>query len=449
MATIFLRSTDGSDSDNGSTWALAKRTIKAASVAAGNGGTVYVSQSHNEVYTGVLTICPAIGVPASPLKIFCVDDTLPAPTGLTTGAVITTTGNGSNHINLASGAFVYIDGIKFVAGSSDGSQANITMCEGSLAPAWAKLKNCYCHLASTNTSSRIGQTAVTSTQGDSLLEFDNVITQYNNTSLGIGLKGDLTWSNTVTPVAGSVIPQYMFWPNNGAPYGTATIKNVDFSALSAAALIPADTYCANRFIFTNCKFPNGMIIANNNPVGQGGVSVTCVNCDSSGVNYQYYTKKYQGEIFDDDSIVSTSGSSVSRKMIASTGAMLYSPLNSDPLVVYNTVTGVSLNAAIDIINTGITLRNDQVWMEVEYPLSSTNTFYSKASDGQTHILAPSGNQTLSTTVWLNTGSFSNPIRQTLDVNFTPMMTGLIYCTIKLAVPNITIYYDRKIRVTLS
>lgn len=448
MATIFLRSTDGNDSDDGLSWTNAKATIKAACIAAGNGGIVYVSQNHNESYTGVLTICPAIGIPSNPLKIFCVDDTLASPTGLTTGATITTTGAGSNHINLASGAFVYINGLRFIASSSNGSQSHISMCEGDLSPSWAKLENCNCELASTSTSSRIGQTAITASMDDSLLEFNGVSTKYNNTSQGIALKGDFKWYNTSNPVIGSIIPQYLFWPNNGAPYGVANIKNLDFSSLSAAALIPVDTYCSNRFIFTNCKFPNGMIIGNNQSVGQGGISITCINCDSSGVNYQYYTKKYQGEIFDDDSVVAIDGATISRKMISSTGATLYSTLACDPLVVYNTLTGYPLNAAVEIINSGVTLRNDEIWLEVEYPSSNTHTLYAKASDGKTHILAPSGTQTLSTTIWLNTGGFSSPVRQTLDVDFTPMMSGLIYCTVKLARSSTTVYFDRKIRMTV-
>lgn len=448
MATVFLRSTDGNDSDDGLSWANAKARIKSACVTAGNGGTVYVSQNHYEIYTGVLTICPAIGLPSNPLKIFCVDDTLASPTGLTTGATVITTGAGSNHINLASGAFVYINGLRFIAGSSNGSQANISICEGDLSPSWSKLENCNCELASTSTSSRIGQTAITASMDDSLLEFENVTTKYNNTSLGISLKGDFVWTNTSNPIIGNVIPQFLFWPSNGAPYGVASIKNLDFSSLSASALIPADTYCSNRFIFTNCKFPNSMIIGNNNPVGQGGISITCINCDSSGVNYQYYTKKYQGEIFDDNSVITVDGSTISRKMISSTGATLYSTLDCDPLVVYNTLTGYPLNAAVEIINSGVTLRNDEIWLEVEYPSSSVNTLYSKVSDGKTHILAQSGIQTLSTTLWLNTGEFSSPVRQTLDVDFTPMMTGLIYCTVKLAKPSTIVYFDRKIRMTV-
>ncbi len=70
MAVIYLRSTDGSDADNGSTWALAKATLAAALTAAGAGGTVYVSQVHAETQAGAMTLTSP-GTEASPVRVIC------------------------------------------------------------------------------------------------------------------------------------------------------------------------------------------------------------------------------------------------------------------------------------------------------------------------------------------------------------------------------------------
>lgn len=50
MATIYVRSSDGSDSDDGSTWALAKATYQAAATAAGTDGIVYMDDPHRETF---------------------------------------------------------------------------------------------------------------------------------------------------------------------------------------------------------------------------------------------------------------------------------------------------------------------------------------------------------------------------------------------------------------
>jgi len=73
VATIYCRSSDGSDADNGSTWALAKATLAAAITAAGNGGIVYVAKGHTET-NGTFTFSGPTSV-ANTCRIIAVDDT--------------------------------------------------------------------------------------------------------------------------------------------------------------------------------------------------------------------------------------------------------------------------------------------------------------------------------------------------------------------------------------
>lgn len=110
MATIYLRSTDGNDADNGSTWALAKATLAAAITAAGAGGTVYMSQAHAESGS---TITLDGGTAASPTVVLCVNDGAAPPTALATTGSIATTTSGAITIN----GFLYIYGVVFNLGS--------------------------------------------------------------------------------------------------------------------------------------------------------------------------------------------------------------------------------------------------------------------------------------------------------------------------------------------
>ena len=56
MATIYVRSTDGNNADNGSTWALAKATIAGAAAIDAAGDTVFVSDAHAESTAGAVTL---------------------------------------------------------------------------------------------------------------------------------------------------------------------------------------------------------------------------------------------------------------------------------------------------------------------------------------------------------------------------------------------------------
>lgn len=449
MATIFLRSTNGNDSNDGLSWATAKSTLNNAALAAfepNDGGTIYVSKNHIESTGSTLALCQGAGHPYDHLKVICVDDTSNPthPTGLATGAIIETIG--TSHLFLANNSYVYYNGITFIAGSGSSSTVNIYKSSG-LGFNVVKLENCLCYMASDGSSSRIGPLSAGGTRATEL-EFINTQVKFTNVGQCVGVRGLFIWRDTNNPVLGPIIPNSLIQPVVGGVYEKNILSNLDLSTISGVLVsnFSASTNWETNFI--NCKFANNVNITSGTMVSGNAQVVTCINCDSSGVNYQYYTKKYQGEIFDDDSVVAVDGSTIARKMISSTGVSLYNTLQCDPLVVYNTLTGYPLNAAVEIINSGVTLRNDEIWLEVEYPSSSTHTLYARASDGKTHILATSGNQTLSTTAWLNTGGFSSPIRQTLDVDFTPMMSGLIYCTVKLARPATTVYYDRKLRLSV-
>lgn len=451
MPTIFLRSSGGNDENDGLSWATAKFTLNHAALAAtstglNDGGTVYVSKNHIESTGSTLVLCYQAGLPYDPLKVICVDDNgnPPNPTDLATGAKIVTTG--VSHLFLVSNGFVYYNGISFIVGSGAASTTHMYKSSG-VGACSVILENCMCHLAGNVASSRLFPIGAGG-QRTSNTELINTSIQLTHVNQGLQPRGNFVWRDTDNCILGPIIPNIFFRYTVGSTQETAKFSNLDLSRANIS-LIDFSQAANIDTIFSNCKFADNVSITTGTVSSGTYQTVTCINCDSSGVNYQYYTKKYQGEIFDDDSVVATDGSTISRKMISSTGANLYnSPLYGDPLVVYNTLVGYPLNAAVEIINSGVTLRNDEIWLEVEYPSSSTHTLYARASDGKTHILATSGNQTLSTTAWLNTGGFSSPIRQTLDVDFTPMMSGLIYCTVKLARPDTTVYYDRKLRLSV-
>ncbi len=94
MADLYVRSTDGSDSDNGTTWALAKATLTGVAAIDAAGDRIFVSQAHAESTGSAVTLAFA-GTPANPVKLICGDDAAAPPTAVATTATATaTTTNG-------------------------------------------------------------------------------------------------------------------------------------------------------------------------------------------------------------------------------------------------------------------------------------------------------------------------------------------------------------------
>jgi len=122
MADIYLSSVDGSDGDDGSTWALAKATLAAALTAAGAGGTVYMDNAHAETQASDMTLASP-GTAASPTRVLCVDRTgnPQPPTALATTGAVTTTGN--TKIIFGAGSYTYYYGITFTAASGGTTSA--------------------------------------------------------------------------------------------------------------------------------------------------------------------------------------------------------------------------------------------------------------------------------------------------------------------------------------
>ena len=112
-----LRSTDGSNADNGSTWALAKANLLNSVLVAGE--TVYVSQVHNEVNPARIDVTYA-GTPANPNYVLCGSDSASPPTSDAETAVVSTTGQAS--LNLFGSA--YVRGITFICGNGSKPMKN-------------------------------------------------------------------------------------------------------------------------------------------------------------------------------------------------------------------------------------------------------------------------------------------------------------------------------------
>lgn len=436
MAVIYLRSTDGNDADDGSTWALAKATLAAALTAAGAGGTVYVSQAHSETQASAMTLTSP-GTAASPTLVICGNDGAAPPTAVATTATVSTTG--ANAISFA--GFAYCYGVIFTAGNS-GSNASINFVSGS--PWWWRFEASSLRLGGNNSGGRIVAGLGGATVDDNLLELIDSTVSFAHAGHGIRVHCPFVWRGTASAILGTVPTTLFITPAASGGGGSINVYGVNLSAASGTIVTVGASF--DKYVFVNCKLHASATLVSGTSAGQGGTLVEFINCDSGDTNYKYRKHCYQGDITQEDTIVRTAGASdgttpISRKMVSSANSKLYSPLESAPILVWNETLS-SLTATVEVVTDNVTLTDTEAWLEVEYLGTSGFPLSSFVSDRAVDILASAANQTSSSVTWTTTG-LTTPVKQKLSVSFTPQEKGLIRARVMLAKASTTMYFCPK------
>lgn len=458
MAILYVRSTDGNNSDDGSTWALAKATLAGAFAAASAGDTIYVSNNHAETQASAMTLTPPGSVTA-PVWVICVNDSAEPPTALATTATVATTG--SNAIAFtptgAGGAFAYFYGITF-RGATSGTQGCITIATASTTGYAYIFKDCSLGSGAGPTSSNfitVGSNQATS--DDQLVILDNVTihTVHANQQL-VFRNGRIIWQNTTSALTGATLPTTLIHTETQSQSNQILIRGIDFSALgSGKNLVQIGRASCARIQFVNCKLGASVTLTTGTHSGPGAIVLEMVNCDSSDTNYMYYYQDYAGLIQQETTIVRTGGAtdgttSMSREMVSSSNAKFFYPLILKDLSIWNETTGSSITLTVHIITDNVTLTDKECWLEVEYlgtsgfPLS----LISNDSDTITDLLlgGSASNQTTSTETWTTTG-LTTPVKQQLSVSITPQEKGPIRCRVVLAKASTTVYVCPKIEIS--
>lgn len=401
MANVFLRSGDGSDADNGTTWALAKASIDStdgAAFAAAAGDTIYVSDNHAETQASALTHNFA-GTFASPVNVICVDDTGdPAtPTAVATTATISTTG--TNSIAFTGCAYLY--GITWSAGTTGGS---ITAASG--ANNYMAFEECTFKIDHTNTNGRINLGA--SNNAYDTVTLINCHVKFGNTGGRIIAGGSFKWRGG-SVLSGSSAPSVagLISMASTGRAASALIEGVDLVNIGSSTPLIGDTLSASEYrcIFRNCKLPaswSGTLFVSGVPTGPG-VRGELWNCSAGDTNYAMWVEDYAGSIKHETTLVRTSGASdgdtaFSRKMTTSANAEYPTfILRSPEIYVPNTAVGSSQTATIHIIHDGTAaLNNDEVWLEAQYLGTSGVPLSLFADDAKADVLASAAAQAADT-----------------------------------------------------
>jgi len=455
MAEIYLRSTDGNDSDNGTTWALAKATLNSAMSAAGAGGTVYVSKSHSESVSTFFTLASP-GTFTAPVRIVCVEDVgnPQPPTTTATGATV----GSDNGWGIEFNGVAYSHGVNYTC---DRSGLNYVAVFGIEASEASTINGSYWFFDSctlTQNSANTGSTFQVGrgngqTQQKCLLR--NSTIKFANASHKIVLRGDLHWDGGVlntTLAAPTVLIKNGI--NTSSVTGSAYLYGVDLSGLgSGKALVDATGSPSGYNLFANCKLGSSVSIISGTPSGPYGPITDLDNCDSTDTNYRSGRFTHVGSVVTETTIVRTGGASdgttsYSWKMTTTSDAeypML--PLDSKTIAIWNDTTGSSKTITVEILHDSVTnLKDDEIWIEVQYLGTSGYPLSTFITDCKANILATTADQTSSSEVWTTTG-MSNPNKQKVSVTFTPQEKGYFQSKVYLAKASTTVYVDPKLMVT--
>jgi hypothetical protein len=171
------------------------------------------------------------------------------------------------------------------------------------------------------------------------------------------------------------------------------------------------------------------------------------NCDSGTTNYRLWIETYAGSIKSETTLVKTGGASdgttaLSWKLTTTANANeTIAPLITDDMAIWIDSTGSTKTISVDILHNSATALTDaEVWLEIDYLGSSAQPLGTPASDKRATVLTTAANQTTSSATWTTTG-MTNPIKQKLEVTFTPNMKGFVYARVCLAKASYTIYVD--------
>ena len=444
MADVALWS-GATGANNGTSWADAYTTLAAVIAARGSNPTrVFVASDHVEL-TGV-----AITFPANYLSVYQIISVDRAsgfpPTVEQAGARIGST----NATNLTILSSFYSKGVFWTAGENSTATRNLII-DSSAAYNLVRIVGGGIELKNTGAGSRFifGTGA---TNRNTKLIFENAEIRFGNAGQGFQMQA-ASLSIKDGALAGSAITEFI------KTFSTVA-ADVDVYGLNMASaatgmnLLAVNLNGVGQVKFDSCKMPAGWTggIVSGSVLAQGGLKAIAINCDSSDTNYRLMSAGWGAGLRTETAVYRTGGASdgvtpISWR-IATTATTTYPLINFDapPITRWNDVTGSPVTVSIEVLTNGVTLHDDDTWLEVQYLDDAGYPLGALVSDERPSQLAAAADQDASTATWTTTG-ITTPVKQKLSVTFTPREKGFIQARVRVSRPSTTVYVCPKLEVS--
>jgi hypothetical protein len=395
---------------------------------------ILIDANHNESQASAMTLAGGQGSASASNSYVSItmSGTMP-PTSVTVGASIATTG--ANALNIQGYGSWYGVTTSCAGGGSNASGLTIAGATGVL----------YCESCTFTEASTASNTAIT--LGDSNIAANGA--KLVNCAFTFSSTGQLLIINSGNTeiLGGSVaatgtVPSIMAKYSTSSFSGNAIIRDCNLSQIIGTLVNFNLVAGPGSLTIENCSLGSGVSMVTGTPVNSSAL-FKMHNCDSGTKNYRFYETGYLATIQQETTVVdntnkSTNGTtqwSVNLTTTANTSFGQPYVMDFAPFEWQNT-TGSPVTIQIQLAS-GVTLNNKQIWMEVEYPGSSSTPLGSLTTSRASNVLATPVNYTTSSDSW----GGSQTSFQYMSVTFTPQMVGPIKIRIYCAVSSTTIYIN--------
>lgn len=232
---------------------------------------------------------------------------------------------------------------------------------------------------------------------------------------------------------------------------TCMFEDIDFSEIgngaTATSLVDvSDTVATCNMKFVRCKLPTdaGFTMTVGSWTHSNG-RVLFHHCSSDNKAYDFYEQDFCGTVSDETTIVLPEGASdgttsISLKMESNANALDRILGLESPSINAWTNSTTEKTFSIEVVHDSATaLQNDEIWMELHYPVNNTDGLGGYASSRCGPLVA-AADITDSTEPWTTTG-LTNPNTRKLSVTVTPGKKGPVMARVYLAKASTTVYVD--------
>lgn len=259
---------------------------------------------------------------------------------------------------------------------------------------------------------------------------------------------ELIWLNTAPGIAaGSTVPTQLFSPTSGTNPNLMTIRGVDLSAITTTLVTHANA--GSKYLFDSCRIASGVVRYNGAAAANTRDEVELVNC-FDGTNF--ISERYQpsGAVTTEFTITLSGGAAdnvgtFAHKMVSTALIDKYAnTLNGFWLDVGYATTGSSKTATVEIISSA-SLNNDEISLLLEYEGTVSSSLASFGTTLPANVLTAASAVTTSTATW--NSSPATPVKQKLQVTFTPRTAGRVRGQVRLGKASTTVYYNPQVTIT--
>lgn len=450
MATYYVSSVDGSDGDDGSTWALAKATVAGAlAVATTDGDVILVDSAHD-----YQSPTAGIGWSASAGKHVSIISVNRSTGAHEAGATEEETGGNNNNFSVL-GTFgsLYIEGMTLGGPPYDGPGAKIQLAATVGGRTRLEMVNCTLNVV---TPTNTGAYFLIGTDGS---YYSASHCKFVNCTFHI------VPSATNMLVFGHVNAEFFgcTFTSDGSPthavsqtpmIGHVRFVGCDFSADAFSYLtgLGGDTHGSvlGLIEFVDCKVNGSTSLAPDGSWTYPEEHVRYVNCDSGDTTYEFEDHDPFAALTVDTSVYANGGAAVdgtnlSWKIVTTAACTEYWPYVTPWVAVW--VDAGSKTFSMEIVSDGGDFDDRDCWMEVEYlgdasyPLGTFDSTRNAEPFDGTAVDLSAGSAT-----WTGTGGFGAETKDKVSLSGTVNRSGYARTRLVVAKASQTLYVDPQVRV---